>query len=54
MNAVDYTPVHEFVFKLQRLQETLFTQSARAIGQARHDFMVRFFNQLDGEMAQTL
>ena len=54
VNAVDYTPVHEFVFKLQRLQETLFTQSARAIGQARHDFMVRFFDQLDGEMAQTL
>ena len=54
VNAVDYTPVHEFVFKLQRLQETLFTQSARAIGQARHDFMVRFFDQLDGEMVQTL
>ncbi|MBX3001317.1 MAG: HD domain-containing protein [Caldilineaceae bacterium] len=48
--GADYTPVHEYVYKLQRLLATLYTKSARQIGQGRHDFMVEFFDQLDGEM----
>lgn len=47
---VDYTPGHEFVFKLKRLIETLYTASARKIGQERHDFMIQFFTQLDLEI----
>lgn len=50
--AADYTPVHEFVFKLQRLQATLFTATARAIGKERHDFMRLFFDRLDLEMGE--
>ena len=48
--GADYTPVHEFVYKLQRLLPTLHTATAQAIGQQRHDFMCAFFAQLDEEM----
>jgi uncharacterized protein len=48
--GAEYTPMHEFVYKLQRLLPTLHTQTARQMGQARHDFMVAFFAQLDREM----
>ncbi|MCE7984547.1 MAG: HD domain-containing protein [Caldilinea sp. CFX5] len=49
----DYTPVHEFVYKLQRLLATLHTPTARQIGEQRHAFMVTFYEQLDAEMRQT-
>jgi len=48
--GADYTPVHEFVYKLQRLLPTLYTPTAQAIGRQRHDFMCAFFAQLDEEM----
>ena len=46
----DYTPVHEFVYKLQRIHATLYTATARKIGAQRHDFMSRFYERLDAEM----
>ncbi len=49
-DGAEYTPVHEFVYKLARLAETLHTETARAIGRERHDFMEQFFHQLDMEM----
>lgn len=49
-NGAEYTPVHEFVYKLQRLLATLYTPTARKIGIARHAFMVAYFEQLDAEM----
>lgn len=48
--ATDYTPVHEFVFKLSRLEETLTTQTGRAIARERHAFMESFFEQLEAEV----
>ena len=48
--GAEYTPVHEFVYKLQRLLATLYTPTARSIGQQRHDFMCAFYAQLDAEM----
>lgn len=48
--GADYTPVHEFVYKLRRLLPTLHTATARSIGQQRHDFMCAFYAQLDAEM----
>jgi len=48
--GADYTPVHEFVYKLRRILPTLHTATARAIGQQRHDFMCTFYAQLDAEM----
>lgn len=50
--GAEYTPVHEYVYKLQRLLATLYTPTARRIGEARHQFMVDFFEQLDREMRQ--
>ncbi|MCX6049661.1 MAG: HD domain-containing protein [Chloroflexi bacterium] len=48
--GADYTPVHEFVYKLQQLMATLHTNTARRIGRQRHAFMVDFFDQLEAEM----
>lgn len=48
--GADYTPVHEYVYKLRRLYATLHTASARRIGAQRHAFMETFFEQLDAEM----
>lgn len=48
--GADYTPVHEFVYKLQRLAATLHTATARALAAQRHEFMVAFFDRLDAEM----
>lgn len=46
----DYTPVHEYVYKLRRIVATLHTESARRIGAERHRFMTNFFDRLDAEM----
>ena len=45
----DRTAVHEFVFKLSRLRDLLYTQTAREIARRRHEFMVAFFQRLDAE-----
>jgi uncharacterized protein len=47
----EHTPVHEFVFKLSRLRNTLFTPTARAIAAQRHAYMVQFFQRLEQEVA---
>jgi uncharacterized protein len=46
----DYTPVHEFVYKLNRISERLYTATARAIAVERLEFMQAFFDRLDVEM----
>ncbi len=50
----EYTPVHEYVYKLRRILATLYTPSAREIGKRRHIFMTRFYEQLDAEMTDRL
>ncbi len=47
----DYTPVHEYVFKLRRLYDTLHTETARRLGRERHAVLLAFFAALDAEMA---
>ena len=49
-----HTPVHEYVFKLSRLKGTLFTETARRIGEERHAYMVGFFRRLEQEVAGEL
>jgi len=44
-----YTPVHEFVYKLDRIPERLYTAAARAIAAERQAFMREFFERLDEE-----
>jgi uncharacterized protein len=46
----DYTPVHEFTFKLSRLKESLFTTTARQIAEDRHRYLVEFFARLEEEV----
>jgi uncharacterized protein len=46
----DYTPIHEFIFKLSRLKEALFTATARQIAEERHHYMVEFFARLEEEV----
>ena len=46
----EHTAVHEFVFKLSRLKETLFTATAKAIAEERHRYMVEFFARLEREV----
>ncbi|MEZ4862352.1 MAG: HD domain-containing protein [Caldilineaceae bacterium] len=50
--GADYTPVHEYVYKLRQIVDTLYTPTARAIGAQRHAFMEQFFEQLEVEMRQ--
>lgn len=50
--GANYTPTHEFVYKLQQLLATLHTATAKHIGAERHTFMVTFFAQLDLEMGE--
>jgi uncharacterized protein len=45
-----HTPVHEFVVKLSRIKDRLFTPTARAIAADRHDAMVAFFERLSEEV----
>lgn len=50
--GADYTPVHEFAYKLRHLLATLHTPTARQLGEQRHHFMTVFYEQLDAEMRQ--
>lgn len=47
----DYTPVHEFVYKLDRIPGRLYTAAARAIAAERQAFMRAFFDRLDDEVS---
>lgn len=49
-DPAEHTPVHEFVVKLSRLKERLFTSTGQAIAKERHATMVAFFEQLDAEV----
>jgi len=46
----DHTPVHEFVVKLSRLKERLFTSTGRSIAEERHAYMIDFFERFDAEV----
>jgi uncharacterized protein len=49
-SGVDYTPVHEFVYKLKEIPATLHTSTARRLGAGRYNNMITFFDQLDAEV----
>ena len=46
----EHTPVHEFVVKLSRLKERLFTPTGRAIAEERHAYMAAFYARLEAEV----
>lgn len=45
-----HTPYHEYLFKLRKLKERLFTASGRALAHNRHAYLEGFFNQLRSEL----
>ncbi len=49
-NPECHTPVHEFVVKLSRLKERLYTRAGRAIAEERHRYMAEFYRRLDAEV----
>lgn len=49
-DGADYSPSHEFVFKLSRLPDVLYTDTARRIAVERCRAMEAFFRRLDDEV----
>ncbi|MGC9523526.1 MAG: HD domain-containing protein [Anaerolineae bacterium] len=45
-----HTPVHEFVVKLSRIKDQLYTDEGRRIAVARHRYMEGFYDRLDREV----
>jgi uncharacterized protein len=41
----------EFAVKLNKVKDSLFTGTARAIAKERHEFMVEFFERMAAEVA---
>ncbi len=50
--ASEHTPMHEYVVKLSKLKDQMFTASGRQIAAERHETMRVFFEQLAREMAR--
>jgi len=44
-----HSAYHEYLFKLRRVRERLFTEPARQIGERRHAVLCAFFDQLAAE-----
>lgn len=49
-NHGNHTPIHEYVIKLSRIKDRLFTSTARKIAQERHEAMVAFFERMSREV----
>jgi uncharacterized protein len=45
-----HSSYHEFIFKLRKLRERLFTPTAKTIGEERHRFMQAFYERLEAEV----
>jgi len=45
-----HSAYHEYLFKLIKVRERLFTQTARKIAGQRHNFLIQYFEQLKAEM----
>ncbi|HEX3052629.1 MAG TPA: HD domain-containing protein [Aggregatilineaceae bacterium] len=45
-----HTPYHEYVYKLSRIRERLYTETGRAIARERHAYMAAFFERLAQEI----
>ena len=45
-----HSSYHEFLFKLSKIKDRLFTPTARALAEARHAYLVDFYEELRAEM----
>lgn len=46
-----HSSYHEYVFKLSKLKDRLFTPTGRAIAEGRHRFLVEYYRRLAAEIA---
>jgi uncharacterized protein len=44
-----HSSYHEYLFKLSKIKDRLFTATARALAEDRHKFMAEYFNRLGAE-----
>jgi uncharacterized protein len=44
-----HSSYHEFLFKLRRVKERMFTESGKRIAEARHAYLVGFYDELQAE-----
>lgn len=45
-----HSSYHEFLFKLRHVKSRMFTRSGKALAEARHAYMIAFYQQLQAEM----
>jgi len=45
-----HSSYHEFLFKLRNVKERMFTKSGKALAEARHTYLVGFYEQLQAEV----
>jgi len=45
-----HSSYHEFLFKLRRVKDRLFTESGKTLAEARHAYLVDFYSQLQAEV----
>lgn len=45
-----HSSYHEFIFKLRHVKDRLFTSSGKALAEARHAYLVGFYQQLEAEV----
>jgi len=45
-----HSSYHEYLFKLRNVKDRLFTESGRQLAEARHNYMVGFYQQLQAEV----
>ncbi len=46
-----HSSYHEFLFKLSKIKDRLFTETARAIAVERHEYIAGYYERLKAEMA---
>jgi len=54
LGASEHTPVHEYLFKLVKLKENLYTAAGKRLAEGRHRYMVEYFERLAREVAGEL
>jgi len=45
-----HSSYHEFLFKLRKVKDRLFTNTGKNFADARHEYLVEFYNQLSAEV----
>jgi uncharacterized protein len=45
-----HSSYHEFLFKLRKVKDRMFTESGKALAEARHAYLVNFYTQLQAEV----